>query len=324
MALLGERRKSFLKFVGLLLGAIVSLAAILILMVGAVFYNLNREKLVDLQQCYTTAWRNVEVCPGNQNYVRMSQVPDHLKWAVILSEDASFYQHSGFDWFEIQKSIDTNLEKRAYVRGASTISQQLAKNLYLSGEKSLFRKIKEALLTRRIEKAYSKEQILEAYFNIVELGNDVYGFKKAARHYFGLDLSELGPSHSAFLATLLPSPVRYESYLFQRNQVHPEHLERIRRTFHLLIRHQRVDSSYASVFEARDGMGYWTSLQTLPSDDMFRAFSENSLMEDDWDEELLTAPDHDEGELVEELSPNPLDGPVGTERTQDDQDTEIN
>lgn len=323
MALLGERRKSALKFLGLAAGAVIAVATLLLLILGALFYNLNSTELVNLQQCYTTSWRQVQVCPGDKNYVRISQVPEHLKWAVLILEDASFYQHSGFDWFEIQKSIDTNLERRAYVRGASTVSQQLVKNLYLSGEKTLFRKIKEALLTRKVEKAHSKDQILEAYFNIVELGNDIYGFRRAARHYFGLDVSELGPSQSAFLAGLLPSPVRYESYLFQRGQVHPEHMERIRRSFHGLIRHGRVDSSYRGVLEARESMNFWSSLQTLPSDNIFRIFTEDASFNQD-----LSSPvesdDSDVSELSHELAPDSLDSPVGAESSQDHENTEIN
>src|SRR3954465_1076695 len=133
-----------------------------------------------------------------------------LKRAVVAAEDAKFLDHEGFDWEAIQKAMAKNEKRGRVVSGASTISQQLAKNLFLSGERSWLRKGQEAAITWMLERIMSKRRILELYLNIAEWGEGVFGAEAAARYHFGLPASRLGPEQAAFLAVILPSPRRYE------------------------------------------------------------------------------------------------------------------
>jgi len=140
-------------------------------------------------------------------YARMSQ---ELKRAVIAAEDAKFIDHEGFDWEAIHKAMEKNERKGKVVAGASTISQQLAKNLLLSGERSWLRKAQEAVITAMLEQAMSKRRILELYLNFAEWGEGVFGAEAAARHHFGVPAQALDAEQAAWLAAILPSPRRYQ------------------------------------------------------------------------------------------------------------------
>lgn len=140
--------------------------------------------------------------------------------AIVLSEDWAFYQHNGFDWDQIHKSAETNWKKGKFARGGSTISQQVAKNVYLSNEKTIIRKIKEAILTIRIERHWGKSRILEVYLNIAEFGEGLYGIGPAAQYYFHKPPSQLTAKEGAFLAMLLPSPKKY-SVSFRKRALTP-------------------------------------------------------------------------------------------------------
>jgi monofunctional biosynthetic peptidoglycan transglycosylase len=144
-----------------------------------------------------------------QQWVALEEISERILQAVIMAEDASFYTHHGFDLYEIKESIRKNWERRRFARGASTITQQLAKNLFLSTEKSLNRKLKEAILTYRIEKALRKRRILEIYLNVIEWGEDIYGIEAAARIYFGKRASALDAAEAALLAAMIPNPRRF-------------------------------------------------------------------------------------------------------------------
>jgi monofunctional biosynthetic peptidoglycan transglycosylase len=143
-------------------------------------------------------------------WVPLKRISPDLQRAVIVAEDASFYQHSGFDWEGLKEAFTRNLDKGELRRGGSTITQQLAKNLYLSSEKSLFRKAHEALLTWKLERALTKKRILELYLNVAEWGHGVFGAEAAARHHFGKPAEQLTPEEAALLAAMLPSPRRYD------------------------------------------------------------------------------------------------------------------
>jgi monofunctional biosynthetic peptidoglycan transglycosylase len=143
-------------------------------------------------------------------WVPYERISGHLKRAVVAAEDARFLDHEGFDWEAIQKAIAKNEKSGRVVAGASTISQQLAKNLFLSGERSWLRKGEEAVITWMLEHVMSKRRILELYLNIAEWGDGVFGAEAAARYHFGLPAASLGPEQSAFLAVILPSPRRYD------------------------------------------------------------------------------------------------------------------
>ena len=140
----------------------------------------------------------------------LARMSPHLQRAVLVAEDASFYRHQGFDWEGLKEAVTRNWEKGALRRGGSTITQQLAKNLYLSSEKSLLRKAHEALLARELERRLTKKRILELYLNVVEWGEGIYGAEAAARHHFGTSAGDLTPDEAALLAAMLPSPRRYD------------------------------------------------------------------------------------------------------------------
>jgi monofunctional biosynthetic peptidoglycan transglycosylase len=156
-------------------------------------------------------------------WMPMSRISPHLQRAVVATEDASFFQHEGFDWEGIKDAAVHNLEAGEFRRGGSTITQQLAKNLYLSPERSLLRKAREALITRSLEHHLTKPRILELYLNVAEWGHGVFGAEAAARHHFGKSAAELNMEEAALLAAILPSPRRYDPmrvtrYLRNRQQ----------------------------------------------------------------------------------------------------------
>jgi monofunctional biosynthetic peptidoglycan transglycosylase len=171
-----------------------------------------------IRGCLTTKMFQVELCPGSKNYVRLSQISQSLRKAVLTTEDSAFYEHSGFDFQELQNSFQENLEKGKFARGGSTITQQLAKNMFLNREKTIQRKLFEALITMRLERVLSKNEILERYFNVVQFGKNIFGVKQAAQFYFKKHPSELSINESAFLAMLLPNPEVYAKSFYLKQQ----------------------------------------------------------------------------------------------------------
>ena len=141
-----------------------------------------------------------------QSWVGLSGVSRHAIDAVLLSEDASFYLHEGVDTKELENALEDAVRKGKLGRGASTITQQLAKNLWLSTDRSLLRKAKELVLAHRLETELPKNRILALYLNVVEWGNGVYGIEAAAREHFGISASQLSPAQGALLAAMLPAP----------------------------------------------------------------------------------------------------------------------
>ncbi|CUT05905.1 monofunctional biosynthetic peptidoglycan transglycosylase [Candidatus Kryptobacter tengchongensis] len=145
----------------------------------------------------------------NQIWIPISKVSPYLIEAVIVSEDASFFDHQGVDWYEVRESIKKNLQRGRIARGASTITMQVAKNLFLSTSRDPLRKLAEVIIAFRIEQKLSKRRILEIYLNIIELGDGIFGVESASRKYFGKSASELTMEEAARLASIIPSPLRY-------------------------------------------------------------------------------------------------------------------
>jgi monofunctional glycosyltransferase len=143
-------------------------------------------------------------------WVPYERISVHLKRALIAAEDAKFLDHDGFDWEAIQKAYEKNLRKGKVVAGGSTISQQLAKNLFLSGRRTPWRKAEETLITLMLENVMSKRRIFEIYLNIIEWGNGVFGAEAAARYYYGVSAANLGPEQAARLAAMVPKPRFYD------------------------------------------------------------------------------------------------------------------
>ena len=178
-----------------------------------------------------------------QSWVPFSKISPYLVKAVLIAEDDKFWKHEGFDYEAIQKAIGKDLKAKKFKFGGSTITQQLARNLYLSPEKSLIRKISEAVITWRMEQALSKKRILELYLNVVEWGDGIFGVEAASRHYYGKPSFELVPEEAASLASVLPNPKKYNpvgnqpyvinrsnliySIMIQRGIVIPEYQEAV-------------------------------------------------------------------------------------------------
>lgn len=142
-------------------------------------------------------------------WVPYDRISVHLKRAVVAAEDARFIEHDGVDWDALQKAYEENLRRGRTARGGSTISQQLAKNLFLSSEKSYLRKLQEFVITAMLEFAWDKRRILEVYLNVAEWGEGTFGVEAAARQYYGIAAAQVGADQAARLAAFLPNPKRY-------------------------------------------------------------------------------------------------------------------
>ena len=146
----------------------------------------------------------------DQKWVPLKAISPYLIKAVLIGEDDKFWHHEGFDYEAMEKAMEKDIREKKFKLGGSTISQQLAKNLYLSPSKNPLRKIREAIITWRMEKALSKKRILELYLNVAEWGDKgVFGIEAASRHYYGKPASALGPEEAVRLATVLPNPRKF-------------------------------------------------------------------------------------------------------------------
>jgi monofunctional glycosyltransferase len=174
------------------------------------FYNPStsafmQERLETLRQKNPGATLRMQWAP-------YESISPHLKRAIIAAEDGKFLEHEGFDFEAIQKAYEKNLEKGRLVAGGSTISQQLAKNLFLSGQKTPWRKIQEVLITLMLENVMSKRRIMEMYLNVIEWGNGVFGAQAAIRHYYGASASSISAEQAARLAAMIPNPRFYDRH----------------------------------------------------------------------------------------------------------------
>jgi len=145
-------------------------------------------------------------------WVPYAKISNNLKRALIAAEDANFVDHEGFDWEGIQKAYEKNLKKGKVVAGGSTISQQLAKNLFLSTKRTPWRKLEEAAITLMLEAVMDKQRIFEIYLNVIEWGNGVFGAEAAARHYYQVSAAQLSADQAAKLAAMVPNPRYYDAH----------------------------------------------------------------------------------------------------------------
>jgi monofunctional biosynthetic peptidoglycan transglycosylase len=150
----------------------------------------------------------------SQRWVSYENISPHLRQAVLLAEDDAFFQHDGVSYAEVRAALNDTIEKGEPLRGASTLTQQLAKNLYLSPSHNPYRKVSELIITRRLEAELTKRRIFELYLNLVEWGDGIWGAEAASRAYFGIAAADLSPEQAALLASALINPRRY-------NPAHP-------------------------------------------------------------------------------------------------------
>ncbi|MCX5792931.1 MAG: monofunctional biosynthetic peptidoglycan transglycosylase [Elusimicrobia bacterium] len=143
-------------------------------------------------------------------WVGMGGISEHLQHAVVIAEDDTFYRHNGVDWAQFRIAVETNIRERRFAYGGSTITQQLARNLYLSPSKNPLRKIKEMIIARRLEKHLGKRRILELYLNVAEWGKGIFGAEAASRAYFGKPAAGINPEEAVALASIMPSPARWK------------------------------------------------------------------------------------------------------------------
>ncbi len=197
---------------GLLFGLpVVLLATVLVIYLGlpdvCTLKNCNPRTTALMLQRYREAQRGGRDFRLLQQWAADKKIPQLLKNTVRVCEDAGFYQHHGIDFTELKAAVRKNWEKRKYVRGASTITQQLAKNLYLSTEKSILRKIKEYLIARRLESCLDKKRIFNLYLNVIEFGPAIFGVQAAADYYFHKDISLLNLEEVVRLTAVIPRPL---------------------------------------------------------------------------------------------------------------------
>lgn len=255
-------------FLGASLAAVLFLAAASALLISTLIEVPDFKRLkdyVDVPIRLADGTKSTRrVGPHAAGWVPISKVSNHLLMAVIASEDTSFYSHKGVDFYELKESIKKDLKEKRWARGASTLTQQLIKNVYLSPEKTLSRKVKEILWAREIEKVFTKAQILQFYVNMAEWGPGIYGILEASRHYFGVSPAELTPKQAAFLAMLLPSPVKYHVY-YSRRSLTPWSSGRVNRILSIMKSMGFIDESS---YEVALGESLWgetpSSSDTLP------------------------------------------------------------
>jgi hypothetical protein len=179
--------------------------------------------------------------PGTARWVAFADISPFMPAAAISHEDGAFYAHGGFAPWAIRDALVRNLQEGRYVVGASTISMQLAKNLYLQREKTIARKVQEVILTWWLENALNKDEILELYLNVIEYGPSVYGLRHAAAYYFGREPVELSPAEAAFLACMLPSPKRYH-VSYERGALTRSMKNRMGRLLEHMAKRERIGS----------------------------------------------------------------------------------
>lgn len=211
----------------------VALAAVAFAYVAYVYLTLPDVRLLATANPQTTAFMQLRVREAaaagtrlqvRRHWVPYSQISSNLRRAVLVAEDAAFFEHDGIDLDEIKASLERNWEEGRFTRGGSTITQQLAKNLYLSPSRNPIRKVKELLIARRLEAALSKRRILEIYLNVIEWGNGIFGCDAASRAYFGKPAADLTAGEAALLAGAIInprelSPARPSQRLNRRQQI---------------------------------------------------------------------------------------------------------
>lgn len=231
-----------------------------------IYFQIPSEK--QIKGCLKTTMYDVDLCPGSKNYVPLKSISPFVQKTIVLTEDSSFFQHEGFDWEAIEKNAREALEKRQFKRGGSTISQQLAKNMFLSKDKTLWRKFLEMLITQKIETTLNKKEILERYLNVIEYGKNVYGIKAASQFYFQKHPSQLTVVESAFLAMLLPNPKKYSVSYFKK-ELTPFARKRMERIINDLYHYQRITEEQYSValIEFDNFLKPFSESDSVPNDD---------------------------------------------------------
>lgn len=198
--------------------------------------------------------------PGTPNWVPLSQISIQAMGAVVSSEDTSFFSNQGVDYHELREAIKKDLEAGKFIRGASTLTQQVIKNVYLGQEKTLWRKFKEFFWAQKMAKVLSKSEVLAFYLNMAEWGPGLYGIRDASRHYFNCSPSELTAKQGAFLALLLPSPKKYHSY-FENKKLSPWAQGRLEKILRVMLSMKFIDETE---YESAMKENFWEVPDLIP------------------------------------------------------------
>ncbi|RYZ11212.1 MAG: peptidoglycan transglycosylase, partial [Myxococcaceae bacterium] len=214
--------------------------------------NVARFRQPFRRKVYTPDNKLVEVDsgPGTPGWTSYAGITPFMEAAVLTTEDGGFRRHRGFDMEAIRNSIRENLKAGRFVRGASTISMQTAKNVYLTREKTVGRKLQEALLTMYLEQELTKEQILELYLNCIEFGPMIYGIGPAAQHYFNTTPAELSLGQALYLSSILPNPKR--QHFAADNKVTPGHMGYLHRLMRMMVKRNLIRED-----EMQEGLSEW-------------------------------------------------------------------
>lgn len=213
MARGGRKRRLAIRAAAVFAG-ILAAVAVFLLVVGLTLPDVSELKTRNPASTSLMRQREAEAkkagrpFAARREWVAFESIPALLKKAVLVSEDAAFYEHKGIDFAELKVAIKQGMKEKQVFRGASTITQQLAKNLYLSTDRTLWRKLKEAWLSKRLEKALPKNRIFALYLNLIEFGPGVFGVQAAARHWFAKDAADLTLEESVRFAAIIPRPLR--------------------------------------------------------------------------------------------------------------------
>jgi monofunctional biosynthetic peptidoglycan transglycosylase len=205
--------RSFLRWTGL---ALAALAAVAVLVQGWYAVHILYWRTNPVGETAFMRYRMAELREKNPKavlryqWVPYERISPYLKRAMVAAEDAKFVDHEGFDWDGIQRALEKNEKRGRIVAGGSTITQQLAKNLFLQPDRTIGRKLEEAVIAWRLEQVLPKRRILELYLNVIELGNGVFGAEAAARRYFNVGAAQLTAEQAARLAAMAPNPRFYE------------------------------------------------------------------------------------------------------------------
>lgn len=240
----------------IILWAVLALCAFLIIDVGRYFFypnvtdlKKNRPGKTAFMQYREDVWKAKGIKKKIAvSWVPLSQVSPYVMKAVIIAEDDKFWSHDGFDFEAMQKALEKDIKKKKFKAGGSTISQQLAKNLYLTPAKNPIRKVKEAILTWRIERELSKRRIMELYLNVAEWGDGLFGIGSAARRYYGKSAGGLSAYEAATLAAALPNPRRFRPDGNSRYAAN-----RAARIYHIMERRGIVIPEYDDVVTQESG-----------------------------------------------------------------------
>lgn len=220
-----------------------------------------------------------------QKWVKLKQISPYVIKAVLISEDDKFWNHDGFDTKGLEDALEKNIKEGKISAGGSTISQQLSKNLYLNPSKNPIRKLKEAIITYRIEQTLSKKRIIEIYLNIAEWGDGIFGIEAAARHYFHKSAKNLTAMEAAKLASVLPNPIIYNPLGNQKFVV-----KKSNRLYKIMIRRGIVIPEFVEIMKPESNQNENNDTQTDDNN-----FSQDNVgLTDNQQEDLKKNDNHDE------------------------------